>query len=258
MKKLVIFSFVATLLFAACDVLKTVATDVANDALSNATSGKPAIPALTSDEAAGGLKEALINGVINGTGALGKVGAFATNPSIKILLPAEVQNIEKKIRDNYLLNAAIGKELDKTIDAMNSGAEKSMQLALPVFKKAITNMSFTDAMKILTGGQGAATNYLKSSSEAELQQLFMPEVKKALDEVSLSKTWNPVVTKINQNKKLLGLSADIQPDLNLYVTEKATAALFTQIQNEENKIRKDPVSRTSDLLKKAFDYADKH
>ena len=57
------------------------------------------------------------------------------------------------------------------------------------------------AMKILTGGSGAATAYLKSSSEAQLQQLFMPEVKKALDEVALSKTWTPVVNKINQNKK---------------------------------------------------------
>ncbi len=258
MKKLVIFSLVATAIFAACDVLQSAATNVANEALSNVANGKSAVPSLSSDEAAGGLKEALINGVMNGTGTLGKVGAFANNPSIKILLPAEVQNIEKKIRDNYLLNAAIGKELDKTIEAMNAGAEKSMQLAVPVFKKAITNMSFTDAMKILTGGQGAATSYLKSTSEPELQQLFMPEVKKVLDEVSLAKTWNPVVTKINQNKKLLGLSADIQPDLNLYVTEKATAALFSQIETEENKIRKDPVSRTSDLLKKAFDYADKH
>jgi hypothetical protein len=139
MKKLVIFSLAATVIFAACDVLKSAATDVANEALSNVANGKPAVPSLTSDEAAGGLKEALINGVINGTGTLGKVGAFATSPSIKILLPAEVQNIEKKIRDNYLLNAAIGKELDKTIDAMNAGAEKSMQLAVPVFKKAITN-----------------------------------------------------------------------------------------------------------------------
>jgi hypothetical protein len=133
-----------------------------------------------------------------------------------------------------------------------------MKLAVPVFKNAITNMSFADAMKILTGGSGAATAYLKSSSEAQLQQLFMPEVKKALDEVALSKTWTPVVNKINQNKTLLGLKADIQPDLNKYVTDKATAALFTEIEKEENKIRKDPVSRTTDLLKKAFDYADKH
>jgi hypothetical protein len=258
-KKYLLIAMVAMSFLGACDVVKSVATQAANDVLTGATTGTTStIPALTQTEAAGGLKDALVNGVLNGTGALGKVGAFASNPSIKILLPAEVQSIEQKIRDNYLLNAAIGKELDKTIDAMNSGAEKSMKLAVPVFKNAITNMSFADAMKILTGGSGAATAYLKSSSEAQLQQLFMPEVKKALDEVALSKTWTPVVNKINQNKTLLGLKADIQPDLNKYVTEKATAALFTEIEKEENKIRKDPVSRTTDLLKKAFDYADKH
>ena len=93
MKKLVIFSLAATVIFAACDVLKSAATNVANEALNNAVNGKPVVPILTGDEAAGGLKEALINGVINGTGTLGKVGAFANNPSIKILLPGEIQNI---------------------------------------------------------------------------------------------------------------------------------------------------------------------
>jgi ABC-type transporter MlaC component len=47
-------------------------------------------------------------------------------------------------------------------------------------------------------------------------------------------------------------------DLNQYVTEKATAALFKEIEQEENLIRKDPVQRTTELLKKAFDYADKN
>lgn len=256
MKKIAILAVVASATFVACDVVKQAGMDMANQALSGGTA--TAIPALTQDEAAGGLKEALVNGVLNGTGALGKVGAFAQNPSLKILLPPEVQSIEKKIRDNYLLNAAIGKELDKTIDAMNAGAEKSMQLAVPVFKKAIADMSFADAMKILTGGQGAATSYLRNSSEATLKTLFEPEVKKALDEVAVAKTWTPVVTKINDNKKLLGLTSDIQPDLNKYVTQKATDALFVEIEKQENLIRKDPVSRTSDLLKKAFDYADKH
>ena len=256
MKKIAILAIVATSTFVACDVVKQAGMDMANQALSGGSAA--AIPSLTQDEAAGGLKEALVNGVLNGTGALGKVGAFAQNPSLKILLPPEVQSVEKKIRDNYLLNMAIGKELDKTVDAMNAGAEKSMSLAVPVFKKAIADMSFADAMKILTGGQGAATTYLRNSSEATLKTLFEPEVKKALDEVAVAKTWTPVVTKINENKKLLGLAADIQPDLNKYVTQKATDALFVEIEKQENLIRKDPVSRTSDLLKKAFDYADKH
>ena len=63
---------------------------------------------------------------------------------------------------------------------------------------------------------------------------------------------------INKNKRILGLDSDIQTDLNQYVTEKATSALFKEIEQEENLIRKDPIQRTTDLLKKAFDYADKN
>ena len=49
---------------------------------------------------------------------------------------------------------------------------------------------------------------------------------------------------------------DIQTDLNQYVTEKATTALFQEVEKEENNIRKDPVTRTTEILKKAFNYAD--
>jgi hypothetical protein len=247
---------ISLLTFSACDTIQQAAPGLAQEALNQAR--KPVQPQLTGEQAAGGLKDALIKGVTSGTDRLGAVGAFSQNAAIKILLPPEIQKIEQKIRDNKILNALIGKELDKTIDAMNAGAEKSMALAVPVFKNAITQMSFADAMGILTGGQGSATRYLKETSELPLQEKFKPEVKKALDEVSLAKIWQPVVTQINKNKRILGLEADVQTDLNQYVTEKATAALFREIEQEENLIRKDPVQRTTELLKKAFDYADKN
>ena len=247
---------ISLLTLSACDTIQQAAPGLAQEALNQAR--KPAQPQLTGDQAAGGLKDALIKGVTSGTDRLGAVGAFSQNAAIRILLPPEIQKIEQKIRDNKILNALIGKELDKTIEAMNAGAEKSMALAVPVFKNAITQMSFADAMGILTGGQGSATRYLKETSELPLQEKFKPEVKKALDEVSLAKLWQPVVTQINKNKRILGLEADVQTDLNQYVTEKATAALFKEIEQEENLIRKDPIQRTTELLKKAFDYADKN
>lgn len=258
MKSKFIYLSLAVLTVVSCDVLKQTAGEIANEAITQIPNNGQSKSQLTSGEAAGGLKEALIKGVVNGTDRLGAVGAFSKNPSLKILLPPEVQKIESKIRDNAILNRLIGPELDKAVAAMNEGAENSMKLATPVFKKAITNMSFSDAMNILTGGEGAATQYLKSTTEGELQSLFKPEVKKALDQVKLNEIWNPVVTKINKNKSLLGLDSDIQPDLNQYVTEKATSALFSEIEKEENQIRKDPLARSTELLKKVFDYADKH
>jgi hypothetical protein len=44
----------------------------------------------------------------------------------------------------------------------------------------------------------------------------------------------------------------INPDLNAYVTQLAIDGLFKMVEQEENKIRLDPVARVSDLLKKVF------
>ena len=213
---------------------------------------------LSQEEAGQGLKEALKNGVAKGTEGLMKPGGFAQSLAYKILLPEEIRNLEQKIRGNAILNAAIGKELDKTIDAMNTGAEKAMSKALPIFTNAITNMSFLDAIKILTGGQGAATQYLKTNTTTQLSQAFQPEIKSALESVAIYNHWTPIVNTVNKNKKLLGLTTDVNPNLELYVTQKAMSALFQEIEIQENAIRKDPINRTSEILKKVFNYADQN
>ena len=43
-----------------------------------------------------------------------------------------------------------------------------------------------------------------------------------------------------------------------YATNKAMDGLFLKVAEEEKKIRKDPIARTSEILKKVFDYAAKH
>lgn len=212
----------------------------------------------SSSEAASGLKEALINGISKGTGTLNKPGAFFQNAARKILLPKEVRDLESKIRNNAVLNAAIGGQLDKAIKAMNDGAENAMGKALPIFRDAVVNMSFADAMGILRGGNGAATQYLKNTTSTALQQAFKPVIQRALNDVKITEYWNPVIREINKplNKTLLGIKQDINPDLNTYVTERATTALFQEIEQQENAIRANPVERTSALLKKVFEYAD--
>lgn len=242
MRKLAITAFVCISL-TSCDLLHQMAQ--------TATSTIP-----TNSEVIGGLKEALVNGAASGTGLLNKRGAFFNDMAKKILLPPEVQNIESKIRNNALLNGLIGGTLDKCIKAMNDGAENAMGKALPIFKDAITGMSFSDAMGILKGGNGAATNFFRNTTTNALHSTFKPVIKSALDEVKITEYWTPIVSNINKYKGLLGLSSDINPDLNQYVTEKATTALFTEIEKQENAIRQNPLQRTTALLKKVFDYAD--
>jgi len=216
----------------------------------------PSQPKLSQEEAGSGLKEALIKGVGSGTEKLQQTGGFSQNAQYKILLTPEIQSLESKIRGNSLLNAAIGKELDKAIAAMNQGAEMATAKAMPIFKNAVQQMSFRDALNILTGGNGAATQYLKSNTTTELTAAFQPEIKTALETVSIYQYWTPIVNTINRNKKVLGITQDVQPNLESYVTEKTLFALFAEIETQENLIRKDPVQRSSDLLKRVFDYAD--
>jgi len=44
----------------------------------------------------------------------------------------------------------------------------------------------------------------------------------------------------------------MNPDLAGYVTDKAIEGLFVMVAKEEKLIRKDPVARTTEILKKVF------
>jgi hypothetical protein len=206
---------------------------------------------LTEGEAAGGLKEALTAGVSTGTSFLGKTDGFLKNEMYKVLLPQEVRDLEAKIQGNMFTQALLGKHIDNLVTAMNRGAENAMAEAKPIFVNAITSMTITDAINIVTGGDGAGTNYLKRVTSAQLKEKFQPVIKKSLDEVNATQPWKDISTIYNQF-----MAKQVTTDLDEYVTDKAMTALFTEINKQENLIRANPVERTTDLLKKVFAYAD--
>ncbi len=198
--------------------------------------------ALTNDEIISGLKEALKVGTENGTQKLSIVDGFFKDAVIKILMPPEAQKVEKTLR-----NLGMGKQVDNAILSMNRAAEDAAKSAAAIFINAIQQMSFQDALGILKGGEFAATNYLKEKTTAALTAAFRPVIENSLEKVNATKNWNTVFTTYNK------FSSDkVNTDLPAYVTEKALAGIFYQVGQEEQKIRKDPLARTSDILKKVF------
>ncbi len=236
MKKIILATFIL-LNIAACDVLNQ-AGKVAGDILLTPTS----------EEAAGGLKEALKQGFGRGSDLLSVKGAFSNNSLIKILLPPDAQKIA-----DQATQLGLGSEVDKVISKLNEGAENAVKTAKPIFLDAVTKMSFTDAMGVLTGGKGAATDYLKRTTTTALTNAFKPEIQKALDQVGLTRLWTPIVEKYN-----LFATKKLNPDLNAHVTEKALVALFNKVEEEENSIRTNPAQCVTDLMKKVFSYADNY
>jgi hypothetical protein len=197
---------------------------------------------LSNDEIVSGLKEALSVGANNASQQLSAVDGFFKDAAIKILMPPEAQKAEKKLR-----SLGMGKLVDNAILSMNRAAEDASRSAAPIFVNAIKQMSIQDAVGILKGGDFAATNYLKDKTTSPLTEAFRPVIEASLKKVDATKYWNTVFTTYNK------FSADkVNPDLAAYVTEKSLTGIFYQVGLEEQKIRKDPMARTTDILKKVF------
>lgn len=222
-----------SIFFASCDILKAVATQAL------------AIP--TSTEAAGGLKDALKQGFGNGVDFLSAKGGFLNNAAYKILLPPDAQKIADK-----LSSMGMQPQVDNVIAKLNEGAESAVKTAKPIFIDAVTSMNFSDAMGVLTGGQGAATTYLKNTTTTSLTTAFRPKIQAALDQVGVTKYWGDLVAIYNK----IPLVQKLNPDLNAFVTDKALVALFSRVEQEENTIRTNIGSRSTDMMRKAFAYAD--
>jgi hypothetical protein len=197
---------------------------------------------LTNDEVVSGLKEALEVGTKKGTEKLSAVDGFFKDAVIIILMPPEALKAEKTLR-----NVGLGKQVDDAILSMNRAAEDAAKSAAPIFINAIKQMSIQDAFGILRGGDLAATNYLKDKTTASLTEAFRPVIENSLAKVNATKYWNTVFTTYNKFS-----SEKVNTDLAAYVTEKGMAGIFYQVGLEEQKIRKDPAARITDILKKVF------
>ena len=203
----------------------------------------PSSDALSEEEVGRGLKEALSSGVKKGVSQLNKADGYFNDPQIKIPMPEEAKKVESKLRD-----LGQGKKVDEAIESMNRAAEDAAEGAKDIFVAAIQGMTLTDAMSILKGEDDAATKYLDKATRVELTNKFQPVIKKSLDKVGATKHWKTVFGTYNK----LPFVDKINPNLEEYVTNKALNGLFIQVAKEELLIRKDPLARVTDLLKKVF------
>jgi len=240
MKRIVYtLSLALTINFCSCDVVNEAATLLS-------TPSAPTKPALTNEEVISGLKEALGVGIKNSVSLTSITDGFLGNTAIRLPFPEDALKVKQKA-----LELGLDKQVEKFETTLNRAAEEATKEALPIFSDAIKNMTIGDGFAILKGGNGAATKYLKDKTTEQLKTAFRPKVDAAIATVKLTDFWNPIITKYNNVMALSG-GQKLNPDLNAYVTQKAIDGLFFMVEQEENKIRLDPVARVSDLLKKVF------
>jgi hypothetical protein len=204
---------------------------------------RPTTSGLSSEEIAGGLREALRIGTENAVSRASAVGGFLDNPQIRIPLPSKLQTAA-----NALKMVGMGAHVATFEDTMNGAAEKAAAKAFPIFGEAVSKLTFEDVNKIWKGGDMAATDYLERTTRAQLYQEFEPVVHAAAEEVGVTRSYESLVGQPGVSNLVTGTDLD----LDHYVTEKGLDGLFTLLGEEEKAIRTNPMARTTDLLKKVF------
>jgi hypothetical protein len=193
-------------------------------------------------ELVAGLKEALSVGASKSIQSLGIRDGFFKSPEVKIPLPKEASNVESTLR-----KFGFGKSVDQCIESLNRSAEDAVSTSTEIFLTTIKDMSVDDAVGIIKGGDHAATNYLRFETIDSIKARMMPIIEASLKKTDATRYWKDVFTNYNRLTR-----NKVNPDLKSYVAEKAIDGLFLLIAKEEEAIRKDPLARTSELLRKTF------
>lgn len=202
---------------------------------------------LSNFEIASGLREALNMGIDKQVSKLTQTDGFFKNELVKILLPEELQKVDKTLRD-----IGLGDLADEGLKVLNRAAEDAVSEATPIFVDAVKAITFDDARNILLGNDDAATQYLTSTTQTALYQKFHPQIEKSFQKVGAAEIWNNLITRYNS----IPLTKNVNPDLTDYVTQEALDGVYTMIAVEEKEIRTKVSSRTTDLLRRVFGQQD--
>ncbi|HKO79123.1 MAG TPA: DUF4197 domain-containing protein [Chitinophagaceae bacterium] len=224
----IVLSF--SVFLSSCDSLKQIASQIG----------------LSEFEMAAGLKDALSQGLFRGFNAFADPSG---NPLVRFAFPGDAAKIEKTLKD-------IG--MDKVMDQVTAKFTRAMSSAVtaakPIFLNSVKKMSIRDAASILvTDNLHAATEYFKTTMSPELMTAFRPIVDSTVRTEGANKEWSNLVNIYN---KLPFINKPLESNLTDFVAARAIDAMFVSVANEEENIRTKYEFRKTDMMKKAFAYAD--
>ena len=162
-----IFAFILLFSLTSCNELQ----EVINELPENTTG-------ISNTEIASGLRQALDFGVDDQVSKLTLKDGFYNNNLVKILLPEELQKVDKALR-----SIGLGSLADEGLKVLNRAAEDAVSEATPIFINAIKEITFNDAKNILLGSDDAATLYLIQKTNTSLYDKFHPVIKNHLQKL---------------------------------------------------------------------------
>jgi len=198
---------------------------------------------LSKGDVVSGLKEALRLGTEAAAKRVGAKDGFFGDPAIRIPLPGVLGEAQKKLQPFGMAGP-----LDDLQLKVNRAAEAAAPTAKKLMVDAVKSMTIEDGLSVLRGGETAATAFLRKKTEAGLRTAFRPYFEQSLASSGALASLDSAVAKYGAGM----IKTDSKTWLTDHAVTGALNGLFYYVAREEQAIRRDPVKRTSDLLRRVF------
>lgn len=208
-----------------------------------AAAQQPLLDSLTQSDASAGIRGALSLAATNATYRLGQPDGFWADGRVRIPLPGPLGQAQ-----STLGRFGMAGMLDTLHERINRAAEGTMPEAGAAFVDAVRRITIADAIDIVRGPDDAATRYLRENTETRLTNLLRRPMRDALTESGAFTVMRAALREF----RLTSMSNDLRDEVVAFSTEKALDGCFFWIAREELAIRRDPLRRTTDILRRVF------
>ncbi|WP_291843211.1 DUF4197 domain-containing protein [Maricaulis sp.] len=209
---------------------------------------------LSERQASEGIRSALGQAARLATTRLGRTDGFYGDPQVRIPLPSRVRDVQSMLR-----RVGLSAQLDDLERQLNRSAEAAMPAVQTIFVDAVRSITLDDAVGIVRGGDRSATDYLERRTSDQLFALIRPRMAGTLEASGAYRTLRPIEDRLDNQGGFLGRmmrarsgGQSLRDQLTDDASRRAMAGVFHYVGEEERAIRRDPVSRTTDILRRVF------
>jgi hypothetical protein len=201
------------------------------------------LDSLTQADASRGIRDALGLAAMNATTRLGQPNGFFSDGRVRIPLPGLLGEAQRNLRPMGMAGM-----LDNLQEGINHAAERTMPDASRAFVNAVRTITIGDAIEIVRGPENSATSYLRGRTETRLTSLLRPPMTQALTQSGAFTLLRSALREVG----MASMTTQLRTEVINFSTTKALDGCFFFIAEEERAIRRDPVRRTTDILRRVF------
>ncbi|MBY0563354.1 MAG: DUF4197 domain-containing protein [Hyphomonadaceae bacterium] len=206
-------------------------------------SAQQLLDVLTQRDASRGVRDALGLAAMNATTRLAQPNGFWADARVRIPLPGMLGQSQRT-----LAGFGMSAPLDQLQESLNRAAEQTMPEASRLFVNAVRDITIADAIDIVRGPEDSATRYLRERTETRLTSLLRPPMTRALTDSGAFTLLRVALREVG----LASMTPNLRTEVISFSTAKALDGAFFFIAEEERAIRRDPVRRTTDILRRVF------